>query len=43
MEIEGKDGYVTLDKEYYDILGKKKVSGKVEIKPYEAIFFEEIK
>lgn len=43
LEIEGKDGYVTLDKEYYDILSKKKVSGKVEIKPYEAIFFEEMK
>jgi beta-galactosidase GanA len=43
LEIEGKDGYITLDKEYYDILGKKNVSGKVEIKPYEAIFFEEIK
>ena len=43
LEIEGKDGYITLDKEYYDILGKKNVSGSVEIKPYEAIFFEEIK
>jgi beta-galactosidase len=43
LEIEGKDGYITLDKEYYDILGKKNVSGKVEIKPYEALFLEDIK
>jgi beta-galactosidase GanA len=42
LEIEDKDGYIVLDKEYYDILGKKTVSGKVEIKPYEALFLKEI-
>ena len=42
LEIENKDGYIVLDKEYYDILGKKTVSGKVEIKPYEALFLKEI-
>ena len=43
LEIEGKDGYLELDKEYYDILGKKNVSGKIEVKPYDAIFLKEIK
>ena len=43
LEIENKDGYIVLDKEYYDILGKKTVSGKVEIGPYEALFLQEIK
>ena len=42
LEIENKNGYIVLDKEYYDILGKKTVSGKVEIKPYEAFFLKEI-
>ena len=42
LEIEDKEGYIVLDKEYYDILGKKNVSGKVEIKPYEALFLKEI-
>ena len=42
LEIEGKCGYVMLDKEYYDILGKKTVSGKVEIEPYGALFLKEI-
>lgn len=42
LEIEGKDGYIVLDKEYYDILSKKNVSGKVAIAPYEALFLKEI-
>ncbi len=43
MEIEGKDGYIVLDKEYYDILNDKKISGKVEMPPYTALFLKEIK
>ena len=42
LEIENKEGYIVLDKEYYDILGKKTVSGKVEIEPYGALFLKEI-
>ena len=42
LEIESKEGYIVLDKEYYDILGKKTVSGKVEIEPYGALFLKEI-
>ena len=42
LEIEGKDGYVILDKEYYDILGEKKVSGTVELKPYTALFLKNL-
>ena len=36
VEIEGKEGYIVLDKEYYDVLGDKIVSGKIEMKPYDA-------
>ena len=43
LEIEGKDGFVDLDDEYYDILNEKTVSGKVELKPYDALFLKEIK
>ncbi|MBQ7411626.1 MAG: beta-galactosidase [Clostridia bacterium] len=43
LEIEGKDGYIVLDKEYYDILGERTLSaGMVEIKPYDALFLQEI-
>lgn len=42
LEIEDKEGYIVLDKEYYDILNKKNVSGKIEIKQYEALFLKEI-
>lgn len=42
LELEGKDGYVILDKEYYDILGEKKVSGTVELKPYTALFLKNL-
>lgn len=43
MEIENKNGYIDLDGEYYDILNEKTVSGRVEIKPYEALFLKNIK
>ena len=43
MEIEGKDGYICLDKEYYDILNEKTVSGRIELKPYSAYILKEIK
>ena len=43
LEIEGKDGFIDLDDEYYDILNEKTVSGKVELKPYDALFLKEIK
>ena len=43
MEIEGKDGYIVLDKEYYDILNDRRISGRVEIPPYTSLFLEEIK
>ena len=36
------DGYVSLDKEYYDILNEKTVSGRIDIKPYEALILKEI-
>ena len=42
FELEGKDGYIVLDKEYYDIINGKKVSGKLEIASYSALFLEEI-
>ena len=42
MEIEGKDGYILLEKEYYDILNDKKVSGKIEIAGYDAVILKEI-
>ena len=41
-EIEGKKGYIVLDKEYYDILNDKAISGKIEMKPYEALILKEI-
>ena len=37
-----KDGYLELDKTYFDILADKEVSGKIEVKPYDAIFLKEI-
>ena len=37
-EIENKEGYIDLDKEYYDIINERKVSGRVGMKPYEALF-----
>jgi beta-galactosidase GanA len=43
IEIEGKDGYIALDKEYYDILNEKTVSGRIEMKPYSAYVLKEIK
>ena len=42
IEIEGKDGYIVLDKEYYDVLSDKKISGRVEMKPYDAYILKEI-
>ena len=42
IEIEGKDGYVVLDKEYYDVLGDKTISGRVGLKPYDAYILKEI-
>ena len=42
IEIEGKDGYIVLDKPYYDIIAQKEVSGKIEIKPYTALFLKKI-
>ena len=36
IEIEGKDGYIVLDKEYYDVLNDVMVSGRIEMKPYSA-------
>lgn len=42
MEIEGKNGYILLDKEYYDILHDKKVSGKINVSAYEALILREI-
>jgi len=42
LEMEHKAGYVELDKPYYDILGERTVSGRVELKPYEALFLKEI-
>ena len=41
-EIEGKDGYIVLEKEYLDIISEKTVSGRIEIKPYEALILKEI-
>ena len=42
LEIENKDGYIILEKPYYDLIADKEVSGKVEIKPYSALFLKEI-
>ena len=41
-EIEGKDGYVVLEKEYYDIINERNVNGRIEIKPYDALILKEI-
>ena len=37
-------GYLVepFDKEYYDILNEKTVSGRIDIKPYEALILKEI-
>ena len=43
MEIEGKDGYILLDKEYYDVLGDRVVSGRIEMQPYSAYILKAIK
>ena len=40
MEIENREGYIDLDSEYYDILNEKTVSGRVTVKPYEALFLK---
>ena len=42
VEIEGKDGYVVLDKEYYDVLGDKVVTGRIEMKPYGALILRKM-
>ena len=42
LEIENKEGYIVLDKPYYDILNDKEVSGKIEIKPYNALFLKQL-
>ena len=42
LEIENKRGYIDLDGEYYDILGEKTVSGRVEIEPFSALFLRKI-
>ncbi len=42
LEIENIAGYIVLDREYYDILGERTLSGKVEIEPYGALFLKEI-
>ena len=42
VEIEGKDGYVVLDKEYYDVLGDKVVTGRIEMKPYDALILRKM-
>ena len=42
LELGGKDGYVVLNGEYYDILNEKTVSGKVDIKPFEALFLKKL-
>ena len=41
-DIEGKEGYIVLEKEYYDILNEKNVIGRIAIKPYEALILKEI-
>ena len=45
LELENKEGYIELDGKYYDILNEKEVTGRVEMKPFEALFlrFEEKK
>jgi beta-galactosidase GanA len=43
LELQNKTGYVELTKEYFDILNEKTVSGRVELKPFEALFLKEIK
>jgi beta-galactosidase GanA len=42
FELENKEGYIVLDKPYYDIIAEKEVSGKVEIKPFSALFLKSI-
>ena len=42
VEIEGKDGYIVLDKEYYDVLGDKVISGRIDMKPYDAYILRKI-
>ena len=42
LEIEGKDGYIVLDKPYYDIIAEKEVCGKLEIKAHSALFLKNI-
>jgi beta-galactosidase GanA len=43
LELQNKEGFIELTKEYYDILNEKTVSGRVEVKPFEALFLKEIK
>ncbi|MBQ7907421.1 MAG: beta-galactosidase [Clostridia bacterium] len=42
MEIENKEGYIVLDKPYYEILSEKTLCGTVAVKPYTALFLKEI-
>jgi beta-galactosidase GanA len=42
IEIEGKDGYIVLEREYYDVLNEKTVSGRIDLKPYDACILKEI-
>ena len=42
IEIEGKDGYIVLDKEYYDVLNDVMVSGRIEMKPYSAYILKAV-
>ena len=41
-EIEGKEGYIVLEKEYYDILNDKKVNGRIDIPAYGVLILKEI-
>ena len=41
-DIEGKEGYIILEKEYYDILNEKTVYGRIDMKPYESLILKEI-
>lgn len=43
LEIEGKDGYVELPCEYYDILNERTLSGRVELAPYSALILRRAK
>ena len=42
LEIENKAGYIDLTSEYFDIINEKTVSGRIEMKPYEALFLKKL-